>query len=67
MTSDRVPAEDIVRVLATEKPPLDSEWYTCSLCNAELRDAWEHDQLDDVTAHYADCPWRLAREWVDGS
>jgi len=67
MTLDRVPAEDIVQLLAKAPEPATPATRAdpvahCTLCLAKLSPG----KLI-VDEHYADCPWRLAREWVDGA
>jgi hypothetical protein len=58
-------AEEIVRALAALDPVQavargHSYDFVCSLCEAE------HPLAADAVAHESTCPWRRAREWVDG-
>lgn len=59
-------ADEIVRALADANVPLDTDYACCALCFAEHRGrmvdgVWVDWPLDH---HEADCPWRLAREYV---
>lgn len=55
--AERAIAEAIVRALATADPTTDDpSWWECGLCDKALPAT-----PDD---HMADCPWRLAVEWV---
>jgi hypothetical protein len=58
-------AEQIVRALAAaESPDCDSIPPTsCVLCRADEFPP-QSGSLNEPTGHAADCPWRLAREWV---
>lgn len=51
-------AEEIVRALAHADPHwyATGMWHGCVFCDASLPTKPE--------AHEADCPWRLAVEWV---
>jgi hypothetical protein len=53
--------EAVVRTLAAEGAPLDTEWDNCKLCGAQFG---HDDDGADVQRHAPDCPWRRAREWV---
>jgi hypothetical protein len=56
-------AEQIVRALAKDDPPVMDGWVhddtPCAYC-------WKDPGPDpsELAGHEADCPWRLAREWV---
>jgi hypothetical protein len=55
-------AEQIVRALAADEPIVWSsggEWHACGVCDASLPMKAED--------HEADCPWRLAVEWVEAN
>lgn len=57
--------EEIVRVLATDKPPVDSEYGTCVFCDVG-RSGPPTDRTDarmDPANHDVGCPWRMGREW----
>jgi hypothetical protein len=53
------PAEQIVRALADEAPPIDHSELICQFCNASV------GTLDPASSHSSSCPWRLADEWVE--
>lgn len=49
-------AEQIVRDLAAQLPPRDSEWNGCLLCPEMTGES------ETLTDHDPACPWRRARE-----
>lgn len=58
-------AKQIVRALATERAPIDTEYDRCHLCGQQF----DHEEsmdggADAVERHQPTCPWRQAREWV---
>ena len=54
-------AEQIVRALAAAEPPLvPITTADCTLCDA----LGSNEHIREPDGHDADCPWRLAREWV---
>lgn len=56
-------AKQIVRALAAEMAPIDSEYDRCGLCGQKF----DHEESMDGPAakrHQPSCPWRQAREWV---
>lgn len=60
--------EDIVRALAAALP-IDNfhDGQGCAFCGgAFARDVADEPDLDPAI-HEADCPWRMAMEWVAGN
>ena len=60
MNDQYTPAAQIVLLLAKAAEPMDDDG--CVLCQGRwdpVRDLREY-------AHAPDCPWQLAREWLDG-
>ena len=65
--------ERIVRALAAKDPAFEGlpagGYLECALCEADLQNTrYFHDGRPPEPysePHAADCPWRLAREWVD--
>lgn len=55
-------AENIVRALATTDEPYDTGLGHCRLCGAFRHPAYP----EDIKEHAAECPYRMAREWVEG-
>jgi hypothetical protein len=58
-----VTAEQIVRKVAMQSPPLNDEWGDCMWCDAPRSPEVAMGYVPD-DGHDAECPWRMAREWV---
>lgn len=56
-------AEEIVRLLAEQPPPTDTEWDSCNLCGVYFGHLT--DRENDPANHGTDCPWRMAREFMN--
>jgi hypothetical protein len=64
--------ERIVRELAADSFPQDSEFGDCLLCGAD-RDLYHVDRaaprprpkVHHLDRHQPSCAWRMAREWVE--
>lgn len=59
-------AEDIVRALAACDEPLEEGYDTCAMpeCGALRVD---HGPERPIEEHRPDCPYRMAREWVEAN
>jgi hypothetical protein len=59
--------ERIVRALAAEEAPIDSDYQGCRLCGQLIHDRLEGDRFGIAEYHKPACPWRMAREWVEAN
>lgn len=58
-------AEELVRALAAQDAPIDSEYGTCAFCDAQDPNNLRAAPIPGAPMeHEPSCLWRLAREWV---
>jgi hypothetical protein len=69
-----VSAEQIVRDIAAEEDPCDSniEEWCCAYCGSWVGDllgdaAFKYGRTNDPSAHPETCVWRRSKEWVAAS